>query len=189
MGTAWIVTHPETNLDKEGRLHGSLDGSLNSAGKSRAHKIASEMATKPVKRILSSPRLRARQTAEAISKATGAKVHVLQDLKPWDAGSLSGAKVDSVKPVVEHYSANPDKSPRGGETKRAFLDRFSRVAKMVKPGDVIAGHSQHALAWDYARHGGDAAKVPLISGKSGQIKAVKVNSDRGTMNLEKMVRA
>lgn len=176
MGTAWIVTHPETDIDREGRLHGNLDGALDSSGQIRAKQIAKEMGGKPVKRILSSPKLRARQTAEAISKTTGAKVHVLPDLAPWNAGSLSGAKVASVKPVIDHYAANPEKSPRGGEPKQAFLDRFKRVAKMVRPGDVIAGHSQHALAWNYAKNGGDSTKVPLVSGKSGQVKPVSVGA-------------
>lgn len=185
-GVAWIVTHPETAMDREGRLHGNLDGPLDAEGKTQVTAIAKTFAGKPVKRIFSSPKQRAVETARSISKVTGAPVHITPQLKPWDAGNLSGQKVAKVKGLLDHFSSHPEAKPRDGEPKQAFLDRFKSFASKLRPGDVVSGHSQHALAWNYAKNGGDAAKVPMVSGKSGEVKAVSVGKSNVGMALSSL---
>jgi broad specificity phosphatase PhoE len=172
MPKAWLITHPETKMDREGRIHGHLDPPLSEKGRFRAKQIARSMKSKSISKIHSSPRKRATETAQLISKETGAPVEVHSDLLPWDLASMSGAKVNSIRPLLDFFSNRPNKTIPGGESKAAVLARYTKFMKTLKPGEAVVGHSQHSLAYDYAKKGGDAAKVPMVGGKSGEIREV-----------------
>lgn len=174
MAKAWLVTHPDTKMDHEGRVHGHLDPPLSHEGRQKAQRIAKGFRSKGVKRIHSSPRRRATETAYAISKETGAPVEVHAELEPWKLGSLSGAKTTSVKPVLDYFSSHPKRAIPGGEAKQDVLDRYQKFSKNVKHGDVVVGHSQHSLALDHIRKGGDASKVPMFGGKAGEVKEISL---------------
>lgn len=174
MAKAWLVTHPETKFDHEGRVHGHLDPPLSQQGREKAERIAKGFRNKGVKRIHSSPRQRATETAHAISKQTGAPVEIHSELEPWKLGSLSGAKTHSVKPVLDYFSSHPKRPIPDGEAKQDVLDRYKKFSKTLKPGDVVVGHSQHSLALEHVRKGGDAAKVPMFGGKAGEVREVNL---------------
>lgn len=173
-GKAYLITHPETEMDKQGKVHGKLDPPLSHSGKQKAESIGRSLRGKGIKQIHASPRKRAQETAHAISKHTGAPVITHDDLVPWDLGSLSGAKTHSVKPLLDYYTNHPDKATQGGESKAAVLGRYKRFMGKVKPGDAIAGHSQHSLALQHVQKGGDASKVPMFGGKAGEVKEIEV---------------
>lgn len=171
----YIVAHGETKIDREGRIHGHLDPPLTTAGKLTAKKQAKQLKGKGVEKIYSSPRARARETAEALSEETGAPVEVRDELIPWKLGSMSGAKTNSIKPLIEFFSSRPNRAIPGGEAKADVLTRYKKFVSELKKGKgpvAIAGHSQHTLGFDYASHGGDAGKVPMIGGTQGEVKEV-----------------
>ncbi len=174
MPKAWLITHPETKLDREGRIHGHLDPPLNDKGRFRAKQIAKGLKSKNISKIHSSPRQRATETANLISKETGAPVEVHAELEPWKLGSMSGAKTASIKPLLDFFSNRPNRAIPGGESKAAVLARYTKFMKGLKPGEAVVGHSQHSLAYDYAKKGGDAAKVPMVGGKAGEIREVNL---------------
>jgi broad specificity phosphatase PhoE len=171
---AWLITHPETKLDREGRIHGNLDPPLSEAGKYKAKQIARSMKSKSITKIHCSPRQRACDTAKEISKETGVPVEMHSELLPWDLGSMSGAKVKSIQPLLDFFSSRPNREIPGGESKAAVLARYAKFMKQLKAGEVVVGHSQHSLAYEYAKKGGDAAKVPMVGGKAGEIREVNV---------------
>lgn len=172
MPKAWLITHPETKLDREGRIHGHLDPPLSDSGRFRAKQIAKGLKGKGISKIHSSPRQRAQETANLISKETGAPVEVHAELIPWKLGNMSGAKAASIKPLLDFFSARPNRPVPGGESKAAVLSRYAKFMKTVKPGEAIVGHSQHSLAHDYVKRGGNAAKVPMVGGKAGEVKEI-----------------
>lgn len=174
MSKAWLITHPETKLDKEGRIHGKLDPPLSDSGRQRADSIGRSLKGKGINRIHSSPRKRALETAHAISKHTGAQVHVSDRLEPWDLSTMSGAKTASIGPLLDFFSKRPNRSVPGGESKQAVLDRYKRFIGGLRGGDAVVAHSQHSLAWDHVTKGGDASKVPMIGGKAGEVKEVSL---------------
>jgi len=114
------------------------------------------------------------ETAQHISKATGAPVEVHNELEPWKLGRMSGAKTASIKPLLDFFSSRPDRPVPGGEAKNEVLKRYAKFMKGVKPGEAIVGHSQHSLAHEYVSKGGDAAKVPMVGGKAGEVKEVSL---------------
>ena len=174
MSKVFLITHPETDLDKQGRVHGRLDPPLSYSGRIRAKQIAESLKSKDVVRIHSSPRARAKETAELIAKATGAPISYHKDLEPWDLGSMSGVKTKSMQPLLEFFSSRPYKAVPGGESKSAVLARYKSFMRKVKDGDVIVGHSQHSLALDHVQKGGDASKVPMFGGKAGEIRTISL---------------
>jgi broad specificity phosphatase PhoE len=171
---AWLITHPETKFDKEGRIHGHLDPPLSESGRYKAEQIAKGLKGKGITKIHSSPRQRALETAHRISKTTGAPVEVHAELEPWKLGRMSGAKTASIKPLLDFFSSRPDREVPGGEAKNSVLKRYAKFMKTVKPGEAIVGHSQHSLAHDYVKKGGDASKVPMTGGKAGEVREISV---------------
>lgn len=161
-------------MDKQGKVHGRLDPPLSYEGQNKAKRIAAGFKSKGVKAIHSSPRQRAQQTAHEISKATGAPVSTHNELIPWDLGRMSGAKTSAIKPLLDFFSNRPERSIPGGESKAAVLDRYKKFMRTLKAGDVIVGHSQHSLALEHVRKGGNAAKVPMFGGKAGEVREIEV---------------
>lgn len=159
-------------MDREGRIHGHLDPPLSEAGRYKAKTIAKSLKDKGIKKIHSSPRQRAVETAKEISKVTGAPIEIHMELEPWKLGSMSGAKVNAIKPLLDFFSSRPDRKIPGGEAKNDVLGRYKKFSKTIQPGEAIVGHSQHSLAWDYTHKGGDAAKVPMTGGKAGEVREI-----------------
>jgi broad specificity phosphatase PhoE len=159
-------------MDKQGKVHGHLDPPLSHSGRLHAERIGKSLKGKGIKAIHSSPRKRAQETARAISKHTGADVYTHDDLVPWDLGRLSGAKTSAVRPLLEYFTNHPGRPIPSGESKTAVLDRYKRFMRTVRPGDAVVGHSQHSLALEHVRKGGDAAKVPMFGGKAGEVREI-----------------
>lgn len=176
MAKAWLVTHPETELDKQGKVHGNLDPPLAHSGKLKAEQIAKKFQKMKVTQIHSSPRKRAYELAKLIAGQTGASVSVHPELVPWDLDSMSGAKPSAIAGLLDYFSSHPERPIPSGEAKNAVLSRYTKFMKRIKPGDVIVGHSQHSLALDYSRKGGNAAKVPMFGGPhgAGEIREIEV---------------
>lgn len=171
-GKAWLITHPKTDLDKQGKVHGKLDTPLSHEGRQHAERIGKSLKGKGIKAIHASPRVRAQETAKAISRHTGAPIHSHAELVPWNLGNLSGAKAHSVKPLLDYFSNHPDRPVPSGEAKSAVLARYKQFMRTIKDGDAIVGHSQHSLALEHVQKGGDAAKVPMFGGKAGEVRQI-----------------
>lgn len=178
MAKAYLVTHGETKLDREGRMHGwKMDAPLSWTGQQTAKASAKKLEGKGIKCVYCSPLIRARQTAEIIGKHIGAKVEPRSELMPWNIGNMGGAKASSIKPVLDFFSSRPDRPIPSGESKSAFLSRYKGFMQQMskeKEPIAIAGHSQHSLGLQFVQKGGDAAKVPVVGGTAGEVKEIKL---------------
>jgi alpha-ribazole phosphatase len=85
-----LVRHCEPEEDARGRCYGSLDIGLSEAGKQHADALAARLP--PHDAVWTSPRLRARQTAELFA----ADPHVDDDLRELDFGELEGRTFDEI---------------------------------------------------------------------------------------------
>jgi probable phosphoglycerate mutase len=97
-----FARHGQTAPNRDGLVLGRADPELTEEGHRQAALLAAALATEPVTAIVTSPLLRARQTAEAAGGACGVPVTVDErlveiDWGAWEgrpAGGLAGADVD-----------------------------------------------------------------------------------------------
>jgi broad specificity phosphatase PhoE len=76
-GRVLVIRHGRTALNADGRLRGHLDPPLDEVGRREAAAVAAVLSEFRIVRILSSPLLRALQTAGAIAEVAGCRS------RPW----------------------------------------------------------------------------------------------------------
>jgi len=106
-----VVRHGRTAHNAAGRLLGRLDPPLDDVGQLQATALAA--AVGPVDRVVSSPLVRARQTAEAF----GTTIEVDDRWIELDYGEFDGRPIADVPPDVwAAWRADPHFVPPGGES-------------------------------------------------------------------------
>jgi broad specificity phosphatase PhoE len=82
-----LVRHGQTEANRAGRLLGRADPPLNERGRHQADALATVLEHDPAPSlVLTSPLLRARETAERVSAATGTPVRIDERLVELDYG-------------------------------------------------------------------------------------------------------
>src|SRR6266436_2402493 len=118
--TLLLIEHGQTEFAGETpsqeRIHGiKYDLPLTREGHNQAQASADKLKGHDIASLKTSPMQRAKETAEYISDTTGQKAEVDEDLKPLDAGYLSGMTHATSKARMEYYVKNPHKEIPGGE--------------------------------------------------------------------------
>lgn len=86
-----VIRHGETRANAEGRYLGALDMGLNETGWAQVDALAQALSKgAPFQRLLSSPLLRARQSAEVISRALALPVQVIPTFRERHVGVFEG---------------------------------------------------------------------------------------------------
>lgn len=144
-----LVRHAEPQDDMRGRCYGSLDVGLSPAGRAHAAELAARLAALEYDVVYSSPRLRARETAEPAAAVRGVELVVDDELRELDFGELEGRTYDEIAASEpELYRAWMETPTEvtfpGGESYadlkvRAVgaLRRIDRAALVVTHGGVI----------------------------------------------------
>ncbi len=127
--TTLLLRHGQTALSAERRFAGRGDVPLTKVGLDQAEAAAAALADRgAIDLVLTSPLQRARQTAEAVARRTGAPLAVDDDLAETDFGSWEGmtfAEVMARWPAeITAWTTDADVAPPGGES-------FAAVAKRV----------------------------------------------------------
>ena len=139
----WLVRHGETAWSRDG-LHTSVtELELTPDGVEAAGAIRERLAGQRFALVLTSPRRRARHTAEL---AGYAQAVADDDLAEWDYGEYEGISTAEIRTTVPGWTIWTHGAP-GGETASDVAERLDRVLSRVRAtdGDVlIFGHS-HAL--------------------------------------------
>ena len=140
----WLVRHGETEWSASGRHTSRTDVELTGEGESAARALAERLAGVEFARVLCSPRLRARRTAELAGFGDAAGVEVLDDLAEWDYGDDEGLTTPEIREQRPGWSVWTD-GPRGGETAAQVASRADRVVAAVRAGtgDVLAFSHGH----------------------------------------------
>lgn len=148
--TTLLVRHGQTPLSVERRFAGVTDESLTQHGIEQAKAVAARLRawTRRYGRIdtvISSPRKRARQTAEFIAAATGSELEFEDGVAETDFGAWEGqtlAEVRTATPAqLDAWLADPDAAPHGGESFSAVSDRvqasLDRLIDRHRAGNVV----------------------------------------------------
>ncbi|MBI1349863.1 MAG: bifunctional RNase H/acid phosphatase [Actinomycetales bacterium] len=165
-----LVRHGATELSLEKRFsgRGGFDAPLAPIGEEQAAAAAAELAERgDIQRIISSPLLRTRQTAQAISDALGLPIEIEQDFAEcafgeWDSHTFIEVR-DRWPVELEEWLASTDVAPPGGESFRQCQERVLRARDRVVaryPGErlLIVAHVTPIKVLV-----GDAVGAPLTS--------------------------
>ena len=152
MGDVWLVRHGATEWSEAGRHTSTTDLPLLPRGRSRARSLRPRLAGHDFALVLTSPRLRARRTAEL---AGFPEAEVDDDLVEWDYGDYEGVTTDEIRESVPGWTVWTHPCP-GGETAEEVSARLDRVVArcLAADGDALLfghGHALRALAARWLR--------------------------------------
>jgi broad specificity phosphatase PhoE len=147
VGDVWLVRHGQTEWSAAGRHTSRTELTLTPAGEEDARALAPRLAAASFTLVLTSPRARARRTAEL---AGFGSAEVDDDLTEWDYGEYEGVTTDEIRESVPGWTVWTHPCP-GGETAEQVSTRLDRVVNRCRDtaGDVLLfghAHSLRALA-------------------------------------------
>ncbi|MCD8076528.1 MAG: histidine phosphatase family protein [Lachnospiraceae bacterium] len=142
----YIIRHGQTEWNSSYRLQGRTDIPLNESGRELARKTGEALARQGIcfERIYTSPLIRARETAELVSKNSIGTELVTPILADWHLqeisfGAMEGERVRDENGVlnVENYIwffNDPERyiPPEGGESFEALLERTGEFLEILR---------------------------------------------------------
>lgn len=130
MSKLYIVRHGKTSWNEKGLLQGSNDISLNEEGIKQAQELASKLDLSKIDICISSPLIRAKQTAEIL---VGNKLKIIYDdlLKERGFGNYEGKKI-SFELIGKHWDYRLNDSHNGIESIKDCLDRAKIFLDKIK---------------------------------------------------------
>ncbi|MCW5797841.1 MAG: putative phosphoglycerate mutase GpmB [Nitrospira sp.] len=158
-----LIRHGETDWNRSGQVMGNQPIPLNQTGERQALACAEMLAQTPITGIVTSPVLRAVQTAHIVGRSHAAPVHQAPGLSEIGVGAWINRywKDLAEDPAKRDWYAHPDRArPSGGETLRevqqravAAVEQTLQVAQdgpyvFVSHGDVIRALLAHYLRLD-----------------------------------------
>ncbi|MFT4082489.1 MAG: histidine phosphatase family protein [Nocardioides sp.] len=147
MGHLYLVRHGATEWSESGRHTSVTDLPLLPAGEQAARALAPRLAGHDFAVVLTSPRRRARHTAELAGFPDAV---VDEDLVEWCYGDYEGVTTEEIHRTDPGWTIWTGSTP-GGETAAEVATRLDRVATAARarPGDTLVfahGHCLRALA-------------------------------------------
>lgn len=143
----WLVRHGETEWSRDHKHTSSTDLELTLRGVEVATTLRERLRDIGFDVVVTSPRQRARRTAEL---AGFPDADVDEDLVEWDYGDYEGITTAEIRESVPHWSVWTHPTP-GGETADEVSERLDRVLERVRRtgGRALVfghGHALRALA-------------------------------------------
>jgi len=166
----WLVRHGPTEWSRDHRHTSVTDLPLLPEGEEAARGLAERLSGVEFALVLTSPRLRARRTAEL---AGFHEAEIDDDLAEWAYGDYEGVTTEQIRETVPGWSVWSHPSP-GGETADQVTARLDRVVDRVRSVDgrvLVFGHG-HALRVLAARWLG----LPAADGRHFRLDTATVSA-------------
>jgi broad specificity phosphatase PhoE len=141
-----LVRHGATDWNIQGRCQGSTDRELSEAGVRQAEAVAANLSHKKISAIYSSGLLRARRTAQLISRPHGLPVDIEHDVRELDHGALEGLTFNEIKEkypdFIQKWRTEPaELQVPGGErlsdVQQRALAGLHRIAGRHQQSDTV----------------------------------------------------
>jgi broad specificity phosphatase PhoE len=185
MGELIILRHGETEWSRAGRHTGRTDLPLTERGEEEADALAPLLATRQIVRVVCSPALRARRTAESAGLGN---LEIDEDLWEWDYGGYEGRTTPEIREERPGWylwgdGIVPGDAEHPGETVEQVGERVDAVLARVRPslaeGDVAIVAHGHVLRVLAARWLGlGAADGSLFALRTGTLSTLGTEHDR-----------
>jgi broad specificity phosphatase PhoE len=149
----FIVRHAPTHWNSPAgeRLRGQKDVPVNADGREVATQRAAFFSENriPIETVYTTNLQRDRVMAQAIAKATGAKIVVSPDIQPWHMGELQGESVKTGQPKLDRYMFKEPATviPGGGESYNEFKARWIRFLQVHRhqSNQAVVTHLRNIL--------------------------------------------
>jgi broad specificity phosphatase PhoE len=147
----FVVRHGETEWSANGRHTSVTDLPLTERGEQQAKLLIGHLEPSDFGLVLSSPRRRARDTAELAGFTGKHEPQLDENLAEWAYGEYEGRTSAEIQDEVPGWTIWSHPAP-GGETADQVSDRLDRVVERVRSSGVeraicfAHGHSLRALA-------------------------------------------
>jgi broad specificity phosphatase PhoE len=141
----WLVRHGETEWSRDHKHTSVTDLPLTESGVEVARRLEQRLDGTAFDLVLTSPRARARRTAEL---AGFPDAEVDDDLVEWAYGDYEGITTDEIRQTVPGWTVWTHPSP-GGETAEQVTGRLDRVvARLREAGGrtLVFGHGHASRA-------------------------------------------
>lgn len=139
-GHVFLCRHGRTALNADGRLRGRLDPPLDDIGESEAEALAGDLWDRRIVKILTSPLLRALQTAAAVAQVAEVPAVAVDDLLDRDYGQWAGALESDVVAEYGSVDAAPGVEPRSAVAARAVALLESQWPALAHGDVVLVAH-------------------------------------------------
>ena len=144
----WLVRHGETEWSRDARHTSVTDLPLLPSGEADARVLHDRLAGQAFDLVSTSPRLRARRTAELAGYADAV---VDADLAEWAYGAYEGLGMAQIRASVPGWTIWTHGGGPGGESVEAVTARLDRLVDRLRQhgGRVLCfshGHALRALA-------------------------------------------
>jgi probable phosphoglycerate mutase len=139
-----LARHGQTEWSRSGQHTGRTDIPLTDAGRDEARALANVLAARTFTRVVSSPLLRAVETARLAG--FGDRFEIQPDLREWDYGTYEGRTSDEIRREIPDWTVWSHPIV-GGESLEAVGGRADRVISELLPtgGDVLVISHGHFL--------------------------------------------
>lgn len=142
-----MLRHAQSTWNAEGRWQGHADPPLSAEGKQTAKAAAPQYSH--ISRIVSSPLLRATETAEIIAESSGSShIATHPGLTERDLGEWTGLTRSEVEERWPGY-LNEHKWPESAETTEAFIKRVLEAIHSIV-GEIAEEHDENVLVVAHA---------------------------------------
>jgi broad specificity phosphatase PhoE len=168
--TIWLARHGQTEWSRAGRHTSTTDLPLLPEGEAAARTLADRLAGQHFDRVVTSPRIRARRTAEL---AGYPDAQVDPDLVEWDYGVYEGLTTARIRESAPGWTVWADGVPDGesGDDVARRVDRVIAAARESGGTTLMFGHG-HAFRVLTARWLGQSA----AEGRLYRLETATVNT-------------
>ncbi|MEO8683625.1 MAG: histidine phosphatase family protein [Cypionkella sp.] len=156
----YFIRHGETAWSLSGQHTGRSDLSLTKHGQEQASELAPWLAATHFAHVLTSPRLRARQTCDLSALGTAAEIEPA--LAEWDYGDYEGLRSEDIRKAHPGWNIFQD-GCAGGEMPQQISDRADRLIVRLRQltGNVaLFSHGQFGAVF-----GARWTRLPIIAGQ------------------------
>ena len=138
MGQLYLIRHAQSEANKQRIMASRLPFPLTEDGKADADLIAEELAERvSIDRIISSPLVRAKQTAESFARRYGLRVEEDVRISEQELGRYSGMTYDQVKEEDKYETVTSQRWDwvplGGGESYRMIAERVESFFSDIDP--------------------------------------------------------
>ncbi|MDI1257853.1 histidine phosphatase family protein [Aquabacterium sp.] len=175
-----VIRHGETAWNLEARIQGHTDIPLNEHGRWQAERLALALSDDGLDALYTSDLQRARDTAQAVARATGLPLRLDQGLRERNFGRLEGMTQNEValqwpEEGRRWRERDPSYGPEEGETLQSFyqrcIDTAERLARL-HPGQTVALVAHGGVLDCFYRA---ANHIPLQAPRTWTIGNVSIN--------------